>query len=123
MCVDYLDIRVKSVNRDLVFSVYDKRDNFNFEVVNFPHMDSCIPRRPALGVFYAQLIRIARICMKYGDFCERIRMISERLLGQGYKYRELSILASSFFRDKNDLTGKFGERNIISFANRVIFKQ
>ena len=71
MCVDYLDIRVKSVNRDLVFSVYDKRDNFNFEVVNFPHMDSCIPRRPALGVFYGQLIRIARICTKYGDFCER----------------------------------------------------
>ena len=30
--------------------LYDKRDTFSFSIVNFPHMDSNIPSKPAYGV-------------------------------------------------------------------------
>ena len=51
--VDYLDIKIKSENTNLCFSLYDKRDAFDFDIINFPYLDSCIPRKPALGVLWS----------------------------------------------------------------------
>ena len=38
---------------------YDKRDDFNFDIVNFPFLDGDVPRRPSYGVYISQLIRCA----------------------------------------------------------------
>ena len=40
--------------------IYDKRDDFNFKIINFPNMCSNIPASPAYGVYISQLIRYAR---------------------------------------------------------------
>jgi hypothetical protein len=40
--------------------MYDKRDDFNFKIINFPNMCSNIPASPAYGVYISQLIRYAR---------------------------------------------------------------
>ena len=37
--------------------LYDKRDDFNFPIVNFPFLSSNIPSAPACGVYVSQLIR------------------------------------------------------------------
>jgi hypothetical protein len=37
--------------------IYDKLDNFNFKIINFPNMCSNIPASPAYGVYISQLIR------------------------------------------------------------------
>ena len=47
-----------------VTEVYDKRDAFNFNIVNFPYMSSNIPANPTYGVYISQLIRINRICVR-----------------------------------------------------------
>ena len=49
-------------------AVFDKRDGFSFHIVNFPHMDSNIPSKPAYGVYISQLVRIGRICDSYESF-------------------------------------------------------
>ena len=72
--VSYLDLNLTSNEGILTYSVYDKRDSFSFEIVNFPYMDSCIPKKSALGVFTSQLIRYSRICSKFQDF--RMRTLS-----------------------------------------------
>ena len=41
---------------------YDKRDDFNFEIVNFPFLDGDVPRSPSYGLYISQLIRFARVC-------------------------------------------------------------
>ena len=43
--------------------IYDKRDDFYFDIVNFP-LSCCryVPRRPPYGVYTSQLIRFARMC-------------------------------------------------------------
>ena len=53
-----------SIGRDgqLRTSLYDKRDDFNFHITNFPFLSSNIPSSPAYGVFISQLIRYARAC-------------------------------------------------------------
>ena len=57
----------RNVSRDgqLRTSLYDKRDDFNFHITNFPFLSSNIPSSPAYGVFISQLIRYARACSSY----------------------------------------------------------
>ena len=48
------------VNHGVVSSkIYDKRDDFDFEIVNFPFSDGDVPRRASNGVYISQLIRFA----------------------------------------------------------------
>ena len=64
--------------------LYDKRDDFDFPIVNFPCLSSIIPESPAYGVFGAQLIHYDRVCSKYEDFMFRGSILVSRLLKQGY---------------------------------------
>ena len=65
----FLDLNL-SITNDIVSSkIYDKRDDFNFEIVNFPFLD--VPRSPSYGVYISQLIRFARVCSNVDDFNNR----------------------------------------------------
>ena len=61
--------------------IYDKRDDFNFKIINFPNMCSNIPASP---VCISQLIRYARASSNYSDFLKRHLRLKNRLLDQGY---------------------------------------
>ena len=65
-------------------SIYDKRDDFNFHITNFPFLSSNIPTSPTYGVFISQPIRYARACSSYGCFILRATRLSNKLLEQGY---------------------------------------
>ena len=36
--------------------IYDKRDDFDFDIVNFPFLDGDVPRRASYGVYISQLL-------------------------------------------------------------------
>ena len=57
----YLNLLL-SIGRDgqLHTSIYDKWDDFNFHITNFPFLSSDIPSSPTYGVFISQIIRYAR---------------------------------------------------------------
>ena len=59
---------------------YDKCDDFDFLIVNFPYLSSNIPEFPAYGVFVSQLIRYARVGSKYEDFLFRGSILVSKLL-------------------------------------------
>ena len=47
----FLDLNL-SIHNDIVFTkIYDKRDDFNFDIVNFPFFDGDVPQRPSYGVY------------------------------------------------------------------------
>ena len=48
--------------------LYDKRDDFDFHILNFPFHSSNIPSGPSFGVYISQLIRYAQCCSHYDDF-------------------------------------------------------
>ena len=83
-------------------SIYDKRDDFNFHITNFPFLSSNIPSSPAYGVFISQLIRYARACSSYECFILRTRGLSSKLLKQGYL---VELLKSSFRK----FYGRYGD--------------
>ena len=49
----------------------DKRDVFNFEIINFPFLDGDVPRSPSFGVYISQLIHFAKVCSNVDDFNNR----------------------------------------------------
>jgi hypothetical protein len=65
--------------------IYDKRDDFNFKIINFPNMCSNIPASSAYGVYISQLICYARASSNYSDFLKRHLYLRNRLLDQGFK--------------------------------------
>ena len=83
-------------------SIYDKRDDFNFHITNFPFLSSNIPSSPAYGVFISQLIRYARACSSYECFILRTTRLSSKLLKQGCLAERLK---SSFMK----FCGRYGD--------------
>ena len=67
----FLDLNL-SITKGIVSSkIYDKRDDFNLEIVNFPFLDGDVPRFPSSGVYISQLIRFAKMCSNVDDFNNR----------------------------------------------------
>jgi hypothetical protein len=66
--------------------IYDKRDDFDFGIVNYPRLDGDVPHATSYGVYISQLIRFARACSNVKDFNERNILITSKLLKQGYRY-------------------------------------
>ena len=64
----FLDLNLSITNGTVSFKIYDKRDDFNFEIVNFPLLDGDVPRSPSYGVYISQLVRFARVCSNVDDF-------------------------------------------------------
>ena len=105
----YLDLLL-SIGRDgqLHTSIYDKRDDFNFHITNFPFLSSNIPSSPAYGVFISQLIRYARACSSYESFILRARRLSSKLLKQGYLVERLKSSFRKFYGRYGDLVEQYG---------------
>ena len=89
-------------------SIYDKRDDFTFRIVNFTHMDSNIPANPAYGVYISQLVRYARICTSKVDFMNRLRGLSLRLRQQGFLTTLLQRTFTKFFNRHGLIVVKYG---------------
>ncbi|KAK3105678.1 hypothetical protein FSP39_003121 [Pinctada imbricata] len=99
----YLDIMLSyDTDGHMNTSLYDKRDDFNFSITNFPFLSSNIPSSPAYGAFTSQLIRYARASTKYTDFVLRARRLSDKLLSQGYVCDRLTSSLRKFY-------GRYGE--------------
>ena len=88
-----------SISKSFVSSkIYDKRDDFDFDIVNFPFLDGDVPRRPSYGVYISQLIRFARVC-HVDDLNTSNKCLTAKLLKQGYQYHELERLFLSSIAD------------------------
>ena len=56
----FLNLHLSITNDIVSTKIYDKSDDFDFEIVNFPILDGDVPRSTSYGVYISQLIRFAR---------------------------------------------------------------
>ena len=67
---NFLDLNLQiDKDQNLEIAVYDKRDDFPFPIVNFSFLDSCIPRKPALGIY-----------LNHDKVCKNLYKVSRFLL-------------------------------------------
>ena len=106
----FLDLHL-SISNDIVSTKNnDERDNFDFEIVNFPFLDGDVPRSTSYGAYISQLIRFARASSYVADFNTHNKFLTQKLLKQGYRYHKLRETFSKFYRRYNDLISKFQVR-------------
>ena len=87
--------------------LYDKRDDFNFSIVNFPFLCGNIPQSPAYGVYISQLIRYARASSLYSDFLFRSQQLTSKILKQGYTRNKLITAFKKCYGRHSVIVGKF----------------
>ena len=82
----FLDLHLSISNGFVSSKIYDKRDDFDFNIVNFQFLDGDVPRSTSYGVYISQLIRFARVSSHVVDFNARNKSLTAKLLQQGYRY-------------------------------------
>ena len=94
-------------NGTVYTKIYDKRDDFDFDIVNFPFLDDDDLRRTSYGVYISQLIRFARASSNLNDFNYRNKALTAKLHRQGYRYFKLCKAFSKFYRRHSALVEKY----------------
>ena len=56
-----LDLHLFILDGFILCKICDKRNDFDFAIVNFPYLDGDVPHRASYGVYISQLIRFARV--------------------------------------------------------------
>ena len=103
----FLDLNLCISNGTVSTIIYDKQDDFDFDIVNFPFLDGDVPRRTLYGVYISELIRFARTSSNLSDFNCRDKALTAKLLRQGYRYFKLRKAFSKFYRGHSALVEKY----------------
>ena len=85
----FLDFHLSISNSFVSSKIYDKRDDFDFDIVNFPFwmaMFHVILHTECISI--SQLIRFARVCSHVDDFNTRNKYSTAKLLKQRYQYHK-----------------------------------
>ena len=78
----FLDLNLCISNGTVFSKIYDKRDDFDFDKVNFPFLDGDVPRCTSYGVYISQLIRLTRASSNLSDFITVIKPLLPNILGR-----------------------------------------
>ena len=120
--ISFLDLNIKVIGSDIHTSVYDKRGDFGFPIVNFPWLSGDVPRLPSYGIYISQLVRFARCCTSVLDFHSKNLQFFSKLLTQGYRYHKLRKTFGKFFRSYSELLSKFDDISLQEYlSNRITY--
>ncbi len=96
---NFLDISMEIKHRKINTVLYDKRDDYKFNIVSFPQMSSNIHFKRTHGVFVSQLIRYSKVNMNTADFLNITKRLTHKLIRQGF-YAKFLRKKFSYFFDK-----------------------
>ena len=103
----FLDLHLSISDGFVKTKMYDKRDDFDFDIVNFPFLDGDVPRSTSNGLYISQLIRFARVSSDVDDLYTRNKVLTAKLLRQGYRYHKIRKAFSKFYRRYFDIVSKY----------------
>ena len=102
----FLDLHLSISDGFVKTKIYDKPDDFDFDIVTFPFLDGDFPRSASYGVYISQFIRFARVSSHVDDFNTRNKVFTAKLLRQGYRYHKIRKAFSKFYRRHFDIVSK-----------------
>ena len=114
--VNYLDVKVEIKVDKIVTTVYNKIDDFNFNVVMFTFPSSNIPLHIGHNIFFNQLLRYSGICSSKESFMLISKNLFNTLRTRGYEERKLIKSCKKIFEKDKFILYKYG----FSFINEFI---
>ena len=103
----FFNLQLSISNGFLKTKIYDKREDFDFDIVNSPFLDGDVPRSTSYGVYIFQFIRFARVSSYVDDFNTRNKILTAKLLRQGYRYHKIRKAFSKLYRRHFDIVSKY----------------
>ena len=111
---NFLDTETSFLNSYLLISdgfvktkIDEKRDDFYFDIVNFPSLEDDIPRLTSYVVYVSQVIRFARVSSPVDDLSARHKVLTVKVLNYEHRYHKLHKAFSNFYRRHFDLVSKY----------------
>ena len=93
-----MDLHLSTSGGFVKIEIYDKRDDCDFDIVNFLLLDGDVPHSASYGFYIYQLIRFARVSSHVDDFNNRNKVLPAKFLRLGYRYHKIRKAFSKFYR-------------------------
>ena len=82
--VTFLDLRISIFRGKFLYRSYDKRNDFSFDVCNYPDLHGNVPITSSYGVFMSQLVRFCDINQQVKSFISDVKLMTNKFLKQGF---------------------------------------
>ncbi len=117
---NYLDLHIKL--REKRISVYDKTQDFPFNVIKYVSPLSNLHSNVIYGILYSQLIRTARICNHLDDFVNKAAFIIMSYRKRNAERTKMALRIARFVSNYSSLLTKFGlyaKKDIYDLLNQL----
>ena len=71
-------------NGEFSYELYEKREDYAFEIIRYPNISGNIPFNPAYGIFVSQCKLFAEVNSSVENFISDIYTLQSRLVNQGF---------------------------------------
>ena len=88
-CASFLDLSIYIENGEFHTRLFDKRDNFGFNIVMTPFYCSNAPSKMCYGSIGAEFLRISRATSKIEDLTRNCKQLLSRMLKQNGQMRRI----------------------------------
>ena len=104
----FLDISIEIVDGLFIHKIYDKRRDFNFDILGLPSFRSNIPIKMLYGVMCSQFCRFAAVCKYRNDFIFNCKLVKSKLENNGCPVYLLRKFVKKFSYTKRLTILKYG---------------
>ena len=109
----FLDIDIEVNNNRFLTKVYDKRRDFEFEILGLPAFTSNTPNNMTYGIISSQFCRFANICMRKEDYIYNCQLVINKIKNNGFPSWLIKKYIRKFRFRKNRTISKYNlDRNL-----------
>ena len=105
---NFLDMTISIFRGKFYIRLYDKRNDYDFDVISFPYLDGSIPKGQSYGIFISQLLRYARINTSFSNFISECKKLVTKLVGQYFAVAALRKRFQVLINKHFNVWGKYG---------------
>ena len=117
-CADVLDIHIEIKNKNFYTSLFDKRKNFPFKCMQFPHKSSCLSLSLFRNIVMCETVRYDSICYTNQNLSNNISCLTQILTSRGYSIEEIFFAYRKCFFKTTTLYNRF-DRKVNNFINSI----
>ena len=116
--VNFLDSTISVYQGNFIFRLFDKRNEFNFNVINYPYACGDVPKAPTHGIFVSQLIRFCNMNSSLKNYFDNCKKLYAKLVNQSFEKCRLQCKFEDFCERHILCWSKFGV-NIQTFKTEI----
>ena len=107
---NYLDMNINICNDKFEYELYDKRNDYNFQVISLPNLNSNIPISSAYSVIYSQVLRYFKATNGMRQFMGSLDRLRNKMIRQNFLRSGIEKQFNKFVvYNKYDIIAKFWE--------------